>query len=119
MKAFNRLVGAESFFVAFLLSGCVVLEPMSGSPDFSGPPRPRIDRPVPARPALAPGDVLAGLFEGETVPRVCFRPEKWREVLSYLIELEAYGRSESLRLEAHVEKIGNQMKEMNRVLKDK
>jgi hypothetical protein len=117
MKSINRLACVEGLFIALLLAGCAASGPLPGAPDFSIPFRPRIDHPMPARPPLAPGDVLAGLIEGETGPRVCFRPEKWREILSYLIGLEAYGRSESIRLEAHIEKLENRIKKIYRTLK--
>ena len=117
MKAINRLACVVGLFGALLLAGCAASGPLSGPPDFSIPFRPRVDHPMPARPPLAPGDVLAGLIEGETYPRVCFRPEKWREISSYLIGLEAYGRSESIRLEAHIEKLENRIKKIYRTLK--
>ncbi len=117
MKPLNRLAGVAGLFVALLLAGCGASGPLPGPPDFSVPSRTRTDHPMPARPPLAPGDVLAGLIEGEPGPRVCFRPEKWREILSYLIGLEAYGRSESIRLEAHIERLENRIKKIYRTLK--
>lgn len=119
MKSINRLAGAVSLFVALLLAGCAASGPLSGPPDISIPSRPRVDHPMPARPPLAPGDVLAGLMEGEAGPRVCFRPEKWQEILSYLIGLETYGRSESIRLEAHIEKLENRIRKIYRTQKDR
>ena len=117
MKSINRLAGAESLFVALLLAGCAASGPLSDPPDIFIPSRPQADHPMPARPPLAPGDVLAGLIEGEAGPRVCFRPGKWREILSYLIGLEAYGRSESIRLEAHIEKLENRIRKIYRTQK--
>ena len=117
IKPLNRLAGVVGLFVALLLAGCAASGPLSRPPDFSIPSRSRIDHPMPARPPLAPGDVLAGLIEGETGPRVCFRPGKWREILSYLIGLEAYGRSESIRLEAHIEKLENRIRKIYGTLK--
>lgn len=121
MKSINRRASTVSLFVALLLvlAGCAASGPPSVPPDFSLPPRPRMDHPMPGRPPLVPGDVLAGIIEGETGPRVCFRPGKWREILSYLTGLEVYGRSESIRLEAHIEKLENRMKKIYRTLKSR
>ena len=70
--------------------------------------------PAPARPALRPGDVLAGLAVGEFAPRVCFRAGKWREILEYLIALEAHAGEETRRLRAHIEKLEKQIAGMKR-----
>ncbi len=110
IKLRNRIAIVLGLFAALLLAGCAVPGPRSGSPDFSIPPRPKITRTMPDRPPLGPGDVLAGLFEGEAGRRICFRHAKWREVLFYLMAFEAYGRNEAIRLEAHIVMLENRMK---------
>ena len=71
---------------------------------------------APSRPAVHPGDVIPGNLEGEGRARVCFRPGKWREILSYLIDLEVRARTDSLCLTSHIEKLEKQIGEMNRFI---
>ena len=51
---------------------------------------------------------------GEFAPRVCFRAGKWREILEYLIALEAHAGEETRRLRAHIEKLEKQIAGMKR-----
>lgn len=116
MTSIIRLAGAGFLLSVFSLAGCAVTEQKSRLTVFPIPPRPEIWSSMPIRPFLSPGDVLAGLIEGEAGPRVCFRPGKWKEILSFLVELEAYGRSGPVELNEHIEKLENQVRKMNRAL---
>ncbi len=101
--------------LAAALAGCGGLRPSPPARAFPLPARPAAEV-APARPAILPGDVIPGSLEGEGRARVCFRPGKWREVLSYLIALEARARTDSLRFISHIEKLEKQIGEMNRFI---
>ena len=99
------------------LMSCAGLESKADAPAFRIPSRPKAKQPFPVRPQLFQGDVVGGLIEGEVSPRICFRPERWQEVLAYIINLETYSRVQSEQLRIHIEKLERQITQMNRILK--
>ncbi|MFC1491612.1 hypothetical protein ACFLQ0_03375 [Nitrospinota bacterium] len=108
---------AQALVLTFALAGCAGVRPAPPARGFPLPPRPTAQV-APARPAIHHGDVIPGRLEEEEAPRVCFLPGKWREVLAYLIALEARARSEAVRLSSHIEKLERQIDEMNRFIKE-
>ncbi len=102
------LAGLLAVLMILALGGCAgrareeIDRPPPSLPSPAPAPPPAA---APARPALRPGDVLAGLAEGESAPRICFRAGKWREILEYLIALEAHAGEETRRLRSHIEKL--------------
>jgi hypothetical protein len=117
MRTNHCFWGPFGFLIVLPLMSCTGLEPKPDSPEFLIPPPPKAHQSIPARPTLYEGDVVGGMMAGEASPRICFRPERWQEVMDYMIELEAYSRSQSELLLAHIQKLERQIAKMNQILK--
>ena len=100
-----------ALLAAWGLGGCAArpAPPPRKPPAVPGRPA---QRPIPPRPTIGPGDVLAGFLPGEAAPRVCFAPGKWREILSYVLALRVHATGETARLRAHIERLEGQIRRM-------